>query len=92
MNQKDLGRVALYAICLIAAITLVSMYFMTETGAYSWGSRTPNDGYCRCITGPYVVGVGGNPYGGKGMEFQGIMPMRNCIDICGPAKYSWIAK
>ncbi len=89
MEHRDFSKIAFFAIVLIAAIGIISMYYMTETGAYSWGFGTPRDGYCRCITGPYTVGVTDNPYGGQGMEFKGFMSMQSCINTCGPTKYSW---
>lgn len=48
-------------------------------------------GYCRCRTDrPYVVGVGGDPYGtSEGLDFKGFMTLQSCINTCGATKYSW---
>ncbi len=65
---------------------------VTQTGSpYSLKSTTQPAtlGYCRCITGERTSGIETSPYGGQGLRYQGIMTMNNCINKCGPTKYSW---
>jgi hypothetical protein len=82
------ARNAFLAIAVIAFISIFTMYFMSQTGAYSWSFGTSSDGYCRCITGPREYGVGGNPYGGQGLEYKGLTTYNTCVDICD-GKHSW---
>ncbi|MBN1644470.1 hypothetical protein JW851_00320 [Candidatus Woesearchaeota archaeon] len=47
-------------------------------------------GYCKCRTSrPYIVGVGGDPYGtSEGLDFKGFMTYQACQNTC-PGRYVW---
>ncbi|MBD3361999.1 hypothetical protein GF358_04385 [Candidatus Woesearchaeota archaeon] len=83
-------RNAILAIFAITFIAMFTMFLLNPTGAYSW-SRPPADGYCRCITGPYTAGVGGQPYGGRGLEFKGFLTYNECVKTCD-GRHSWQAR
>lgn len=78
-------------------LTFIPRRGVEQTGSQQRGlasSRTSTMqpatlGYCRCITGERTSGIEYTPYGGAGMRYQGIMTMNNCINRCGPTKYSW---
>jgi hypothetical protein len=63
---------------------------VAQTGSQQRLTRQPSTlGYCRCKTDGYASGIEITPYGGSGLRYQGIMTMNNCINKCGPTKYSW---
>jgi hypothetical protein len=85
------AKIAFFAVAAIAFVSIIGLYFVDNTGAWSWNNPQPRDGYCRCITGPYEIGAYPDYYGGKGLEFKGFMTFGNCVKTCG-SKYSWIPK
>ncbi len=91
MKSKTFTKNAFLAITVIAFISIFTMFFMSQTGAYSWSFGTPSDGYCRCITGERRSGIEYSPYGGQGLEYKGMTTYNQCVDICD-GKHSWRAR
>lgn len=85
------ARNAFLAIAAIVFISMFTLYFVSTTGAYSWSSATPRDGYCRCITGTYRSGITATPYGGQGLTYKGMTTYFQCVDICN-GQHSWISR
>jgi len=86
MDNNRFLKTAFFALTAIAFISIVSMFFMQNTGAFFYSQ--PREGYCRCLIGPSVYGVGGSPYGSQNMEFKGFTTYAECVDICN-GRHSW---
>ncbi|MBW2978796.1 hypothetical protein KY304_01665 [Candidatus Woesearchaeota archaeon] len=63
--------------------------WLTQYGVTTTKVQAPL-GYCKCRTSrPYIVGVGGSPYGtSEGLEFKGFMTYSACQNTC-PGRYVW---